>query len=138
MRIMGVDYGDARIGIALSDPLGLTAQGYDVLDARRTKDVPARIAEMVRDLGVARIVVGYPLNMNGTAGARALQTAEFAETLRAAAGVPVDLMDERLSTVSAERMLIAGDVSRRRRRLVVDKVAAALILQTYLDGGRRG
>jgi putative Holliday junction resolvase len=135
MRLLGIDYGDARVGIAISDELGLTAQALEVIDAKRTADVAERIAEIARESGVTRIILGYPLNMNGTAGFRAEKTAAFAARLEAVSGLPVTLVDERLSTAGAERVLISGDVSRKKRRGVVDKVAAALILQTYLDRG---
>lgn len=137
MRLLGVDYGDARVGVALSDELGLTAQALEVIDVRRTADVAARIAEIARGNGVTRIILGYPLNMNGTAGFRAEKTVAFAARLEAATELPVILVDERLSTASAQRALISGDVSRKKRKRVVDKVAAALILQTYLDRGGR-
>ncbi len=137
MRVMGVDYGDVRIGVALSDPLGFTAQAFTVLDARKTPDVSAALADIAIKQEVSRIVVGYPRNMNGTVGERAQKSELFAQQLERATGLPVSLVDERLSTVSAQRMLITGHVRREKRRAVVDKVAAALILQTYLDSGGR-
>lgn len=137
MRVMGVDYGDVRIGVALSDLLGITAQAFTVLDVRKTRDVLPALATIAREHEVSRVVVGYPRNMNGTVGERARKSEEFAEKLGLATGLPVTLFDERLSTVSAERALITGQVRREKRRDVVDKVAAALILQTYLDSGGR-
>lgn len=132
-----MDYGDARIGLALSDPLGLTAQALSVIQARAGDPVEQVAAAVLRH-GVEEIVVGYPLNMNGSAGPRARLTAGFADALRRRTGVPVVLADERLTSAGAERLLLMGDVSRKKRRQVIDKVAAALILQAYLDSRRRG
>ncbi|KUO97361.1 crossover junction endodeoxyribonuclease RuvA [Ferroacidibacillus organovorans] len=137
MRIMGIDYGDARIGIALSDALKWTAQSLEVIDCRRIKDPVARIAELVLLHDVERMVLGFPRNMNGTIGARAEKTQAFKDRLEKVIDVPIEWMDERLSTVSAQRLLIEGNVRRENRRGVVDKVAATLILQTYLDRARR-
>ena len=137
MRVMGIDYGDVRIGVALSDPLGITAQAYAVLDVRKTRDIMRELATIAATHDVGRVVVGYPRNMNGTVGERARRAEEFAETVKAATSLPVTLFDERLTTVSAQRALIAGRVRREKRRDVVDKIAAALILQTYLDSGGR-
>ncbi len=133
MRIMGIDYGDARIGIALSDPLGFTAQAYEVIHKSKVKDVFSRIAEIAQEEEVHLIVIGFPRNMNGTIGERAQKTEAFALRLREATGLPFEMFDERLSTVSAQRALIEGDVRREKRKNVVDKVAAALILQAYLE-----
>ncbi|WP_423742937.1 Holliday junction resolvase RuvX [Ferroacidibacillus organovorans] len=134
---MGIDYGDARIGIALSDALKWTAQSLEVIDCRRIKDPVARIAELVLLHDVERMVLGFPRNMNGTIGARAEKTQAFKDRLEKVIDVPIEWMDERLSTVSAQRLLIEGNVRRENRRGVVDKVAATLILQTYLDRARR-
>lgn len=137
MRTMGVDYGDARVGIALSDPLGLTAQAHDVLETRRDGDVVDRIAALAVEWDVGEIVVGWPLNMNGSVGPRAQATESFAARLRERVSIPVALFDERLSTVGAERFLLEGDVPRKKRKRVVDKVAAALILQSFLQARRK-
>jgi putative Holliday junction resolvase len=139
MRVLSVDYGTARVGLALSDPTGTLAQGFSVL--RRTSDeqVIREIVQVIREHAVDQVVVGYPRNMDGTIGPRAQQCAAFAEQLQRSAGVPVTLFDERLTTAFAERTLIEGGLSRRRRRQVVDALAAQLLLQTYLDakGERR-
>lgn len=137
-RILALDLGDRRIGYALSDPLGLTAQPAGELESKS----PARNVEAVRGLvgsgEIGRIVVGHPLLLSGESGERAEQAASFAELLRGALpGIPVELWDERLTTRQAERILIAGNVRRSRRREVVDRMAAALLLQSYLDA-RRG
>lgn len=133
MRILGLDYGDRKIGVAISDAFGWTAQGVEVIDRKRTKDVDARIAELIRELEVTEIVIGLPKNMNGSVGPRGQLSMEFAESLKESVQLPVHLWDERLTTVSAERTLIEADVSRKKRKLVVDKMAASLILQNYLD-----
>ncbi|WIV18416.1 Holliday junction resolvase RuvX [Paenibacillus polygoni] len=133
MKILGLDYGDRRIGVALSDAFGWTAQGLEVIERRRDGDEIARITELVKMNEVSEIVVGLPKNMNGTVGPRGEICIEFAETLRETLDLPVHLWDERLSTVSAERTLVDADVSRKKRKKVVDKMAASLILQNYLD-----
>ncbi len=133
MRILGLDYGDRKIGVAISDAFGWTAQGVEVIDRKRTKDVGARIVELIQELEVTEIVIGLPKNMNGSVGPRGQLSMEFAESLKESVQLPVHLWDERLTTVSAERTLIEADVSRKKRKLVVDKMAASLILQNYLD-----
>ncbi len=137
MRVMGVDYGEARIGIALSDPLLITAQTFEVIDRRKVSRPLERIAQIAVEQDVELIVVGLPINMNGTMGERVSRTKEFARELEELTGIQVKWMDERLSTVRAEQILIEGEVRRQRRKGVVDKVAAALILQTYLDAKGR-
>lgn len=136
MKIMGLDYGDRRIGVALSDVFGWTAQGLEVIDRRREGIELERITALVKEHEVSEIVVGLPKNMNGTIGPRGEICMEFAEMLRESLCLPVHLWDERLSTVSAERTLVEADVSRKKRKQVVDKMAASLILQNYLDSKR--
>lgn len=136
MKIMGLDYGDRRIGVALSDVFGWTAQGLEVIDRRREGIEFERIAALVKEHEVSEIVVGLPKNMNGTIGPRGEICMEFAGILRESLCLPVHLWDERLSTVSAERTLVEADVSRKKRKQVVDKMAASLILQNYLDSKR--
>lgn len=133
MRIMGLDYGDRRIGVAVSDELGWTAQGVDTLEKRRDEGELSKIAELVQQYQVEEIVVGLPKNMNGTIGPRGEICIEFAEKLRVHLDLPVHLWDERLTTVSAHRTLLEADVSRGKRKQVVDKIAATLILQNYMD-----
>ncbi|MBU5350299.1 Holliday junction resolvase RuvX [Paenibacillus sp. FSL W7-1279] len=135
-KIMGLDYGDRRIGVAISDAFGWTAQGVEVIERRRDEGELDRIAALVKDNEVGEIVVGLPKNMNGTIGPRGEICMEFASTLRESLSLPVHLWDERLSTVSAERTLLEADVSRKKRKQVVDKMAASLILQNYLDSKR--
>lgn len=134
MRILALDVGEKTIGVAASDALLITAQGVEVI--RRTslaKDM-ARLNELIRQLEVSTIVIGFPKNMNGTVGPRGEYMQQFADIL---AGqfpeVTVTLWDERLSTVAAQKSLISADVSRAKRRKVIDKLAAVFILQGYLD-----
>lgn len=133
MRIMGLDYGDRKIGVAVSDMFGWTAQGLEVVERRRDGAEMQRIADLVREQEVEEIVVGLPKNMNGSIGPRGKICIAFADQLRDMLNLPVHLWDERLTTVSAERTLLEADVSRKKRRQVVDKMAASLILQNYLD-----
>ncbi|WP_411343457.1 Holliday junction resolvase RuvX [Paenibacillus sp. WLX1005] len=133
MKILGLDYGDRRIGIAVSDAFGWTAQGLEVIDRQRNPEVLERIAELVKEHEISELVVGLPKNMNGSVGPRGQLCIEFAEHLRESVQLPVHLWDERLTTMSAERTLIEADVSRKKRKQVVDKMAASLILQNYLD-----
>ncbi|WHX48012.1 Holliday junction resolvase RuvX [Paenibacillus woosongensis] len=133
MKIMGLDYGDRRIGVAVSDMFGWTAQGVEVIERRREGDEYGRIAELASQHEVEEIVVGLPKNMNGSVGPRGEICKAFAEELRSRIELPVHLWDERLTTVSAQRTLIEADVSRKKRKGIVDKMAAVLILQNYLD-----
>ena len=133
MRIMALDVGSRTIGVACSDALYITAQGIETI--RRTsheKDFQ-RITELIREYEVDTIVVGMPKNMNGTKGERAEKTEAFVEKMQEVISTPVVFWDERLSTVMAEKSLIAADVSRKKRKEVIDKMAAVVILQGYLD-----
>lgn len=133
MKLLGLDYGDRRIGVAVSDVFGWTAQGIEVVQRRDDASHMQRIAELAKLHEVEEVVVGLPKNMNGTIGPRGELCIEFAESLRELLDLPVHLWDERLTTVSAERTLLEADVSRKKRKQVVDKIAAGLILQNYLD-----
>ncbi|MBP3961348.1 MULTISPECIES: Holliday junction resolvase RuvX [Paenibacillus] len=133
MRLMGLDYGDRRIGVAVSDAFRWTAQGLGVVEKRRDNSEDEVIAKLMVEHEVSEIVVGLPKNMNGTIGPRGEICIAFAQHLQQKLNVPVHLWDERLTTVAAERTLLEADVSRKKRKLVVDKMAAALILQNYLD-----
>lgn len=137
MKILGLDYGDRRIGVAVSDAFGWTAQGVEVIDRQRSA-VDERIAELIQEYEISEIVVGLPKNMNGSIGPRGQLCIDFAEHLRESVQLPVHLWDERLTTMSAERTLIEADVSRKKRKQVVDKMAASLILQNYLDSKSKG
>jgi putative Holliday junction resolvase len=132
-RILALDVGAKRIGLAVSDPLGITAQGLEVLNRRSRQDDLEALLKIARDYQVQQIVVGLPRHMDGRLGAAAPEIMELAAALGKALGVEVIPWDERLTTAAAERVLIQADMSRRRRRRVVDQLAAVLILQTYLD-----
>ena len=138
MRIMGLDLGEKRIGIAFSDPMGWTAQGHSILQRKGLKKDLSYLQELCQEFQVEKIVLGLPLNMNGTMGPKALETQEFARALQEALKIPVDFWDERLSSKSAERVLLEADLSRKRRKELIDKIAAVHILQAYLDGGCSG
>jgi putative Holliday junction resolvase len=130
---MGLDLGSKTIGVAISDELGITGQSLKTLRRASLRSDLAALRELVRDHAVSRLVVGLPLNMDGSEGPMAAGCREFGKALAADLELPVEYWDERLSTVAAERVLLQGDVSRRKRRLVVDSLAAAIILQGWLD-----
>ena len=137
MRKLALDVGDVRIGIATSDIMGIIASGYETYVRKGGNADYEYIAAFVKAHDVDEVVVGLPVNMDGTEGARAELTRAFAEELKAYLGdVPVRFQDERLTTVQAERMLIQGGVRREKRKKVIDKVAATLILQAFLDSRR--
>lgn len=131
---MGLDVGNKTIGVALSDPLGWTAQGLEVIrrDSSGEQELD-RLEQLVRDYGVESVVVGLPRNMNGTLGEQGQKVLAFAEKVGRVLDLPVETWDERLSTVTAEKILLAADVSRSKRKKVIDKMAAVVILQSYLD-----
>lgn len=131
MRIMGLDLGEKTIGVAMSDALKLTAQPVKVI--KRSRNEMEEIAALIQEYEAEEIVLGYPRNMNGTYGERARLTEEFSLTLKDRFSLPVRLWDERLSTVGAERTLLEADLSRAKRKKVIDKMAAVFILQGYLD-----
>ncbi|RJE48351.1 MULTISPECIES: Holliday junction resolvase RuvX [unclassified Dehalobacter] len=133
MRIMGLDLGEKTIGVAMSDPLGITAQGVEVIRRTGKEKDREELARLIREYEVDEIVLGYPKNMNGTLGERAKLTEVFAEELREEYLLPVKLWDERLSTIGAQRALLEADLSRAKRKKVIDKMAAVFILQGYLN-----
>jgi putative Holliday junction resolvase len=135
-RVLAVDLGDKRIGLAVSDALGLTAQGIETLERRGDKKDIEALRSACAEREVVRIIVGLPRNMDGSEGPRAQKSRSFARKLHEAVGLPVYLWDERLSTAEAERVLIAADVSRQKRKLAIDRMAAQVILQGYLEAGR--
>ncbi|MDO7788703.1 Holliday junction resolvase RuvX [Desulforamulus aquiferis] len=138
MRIMGLDVGDKTIGVAISDPLGWTAQSIEVIRRKDNIDQDlSRLGELVKEYSVERFLVGMPKNMNGTIGPQGEKVMEFIEQLKRKIDLPVKIWDERLSTVAAERTLLEADVSRSKRKKVIDKMAAAVILQGYLDSGAK-
>ena len=136
MRVMGLDYGSKTVGVALSDPLLLTAQGLEIIRREREdklRQTLARIDAIRMEYGVDRIVLGYPKNMNNTEGVRCEKTRAFKEMLEKRTGLPVVLWDERLTTVEADRVMMEGRIRRENRKEYVDKLAAVFILQSYLD-----
>lgn len=137
MRVLALDLGDRRIGVAVSDELGVTAQGVTTIHRRSMEKDLATIVELVATWRGESIVVGLPLTLEGTEGPRAASVRGFMRRLSRVVTVPIHAWDERFSTVTAERVLIEADLSRARRKEVVDKTAAVVILQSYLDAGRQ-
>lgn len=131
-----MDYGSRTVGVAVSDPLGLTAQSVETVwreQENKLRRTLARIAELAEEYQAEKIVLGYPKNMNNTIGERALKTLEFKEKLEKRTGLPVVMWDERLTTVEAERTLMESGVRRENRKQHLDQLAAVFILQGYLD-----
>lgn len=136
MRIMGLDYGSKTMGVAISDPLGLTAQGIEIIerkDETKLRKTLARIEALIEEYQVESIVLGFPKNMNNTVGERGEKSIELKETIERRTNLPVILWDERLTTVEANRTLMEGGIRREERGKYVDKLAAVFILQGYLD-----
>ena len=136
MRIMGLDYGSKTVGVAVSDPLLITAQGVEIIrrdSENKIRKTLARIEALIEEKEVTKIVLGYPLNMNDTVGERARKTEEFKESLERRTGLEVVLWDEGLTTVEAENAMIESGIRREDRKKYVDEIAAMLILQSYLD-----
>jgi len=132
---MGLDVGSKTVGVALSDELGWTAQGLKTLkiDEEKQEFGFAEIGEIITEYGVSLVVVGFPKNMNGTIGPRGEASKQYAKEIEDRFSLPTVLWDERLTTMAAERILIKADVSRKKRKKVIDKMAAVIILQSYLD-----
>ncbi len=136
MRVLGLDYGTKTVGVAVSDELGITAQGLETIQRtqeNKLRKTLARIEQLISEYDVGKIVLGCPKNMNNTEGPRVQATVEFMEMLKRRTGLEVILQDERLTTVSAERVLMESGVRRENRKAVIDKIAAVFILQTWLD-----
>lgn len=136
MRILGLDYGSKTVGVAVSDPLGFTAHGVEIIRRKsenKMRQTLARIEELIAQYQVEEIVLGLPKNMNNTLGDRAEKSLELKETLERRTGLPVVMWDERLTTVSANRVLMETGVRRENRKEHVDEIAAVFILQGYLD-----
>jgi len=135
MRIMGLDVGSKTVGVAVSDALGWTAQGIETvkIDEANGEFGIERIAELVKEYAITEFVVGFPKNMNNTVGPRGEASENYKKLLEETFSLPAKLWDERLTTMAAERMLIDADVSRKKRKQVIDKMAAVMILQGYLD-----
>jgi len=135
-KAMGLDVGDKTVGVAIADPLGITAQGITTVRRTNAKADLERLMELIRDHGVQQLVVGLPLNMDATEGPRTEVSRKLGDALASRSGLPVAYWDERLSTVAAERVLLEANVSREKRRRVVDMLAAQVILQGWLDAHR--
>jgi putative Holliday junction resolvase len=132
-RIVGIDHGERRIGVAVSDPTGVLASARGVVEVRGPAQSCREVAGICREVGAVRVVVGLPVRMDGSEGESARRAREFGGRLAASTGLPVEYWDERFSTVSAQQALIEGGVRRERRREIVDQVAAQILLQHYLD-----
>ena len=133
---MGLDYGSKTVGVAISDPLCITAQGIETIERKeenKLRRTLARIEELVKEYEVEKIILGFPKNMNNTVGERGEKSLEFKEMLERRTGLSVVMWDERLTTVEAERTLIESNVRRENRKKYIDKIAAVFILQGYLD-----
>lgn len=136
MRIMGLDFGTKTVGVAISDPLLITAQGREIIrrdKPSKLRQTLARIEELVQSEEVSEIVLGYPKNMNNTEGDRVEATKEFKDMLERRTGLPVTLWDERLTTVAADKYMMDAGIRRENRKDYVDEIAAVFILQGYLD-----
>jgi putative Holliday junction resolvase len=137
VRILGLDIGEKRIGIALSDPLGWTAQSLKTLERKSIKNDVEEIIKIINEFQVEKVVVGLPKNMNGTLGESGQKVMNFCEKLLEKINIELVYEDERLTTMAAEKVLIDADLSRKKRKGVIDALAATFILQTYLDRNRK-
>ena len=140
MRIMGLDFGSKTVGVAISDPLLITAQGIEIIrrkDENKLRQTLARIEELIQEYEVEEIILGLPKNMNDTAGPRVMLTMDFKEKIERRTGLPVHTWDERLTTVAADRAMMEAGIRRENRKEYVDKIAAVFILQGYLDYRKR-
>ncbi len=138
MRTLAVDPGAKRVGIAVSDPTGTIAQALATIEAAPAESLAKRLADIASEQGAGRVVVGMPRRMDGSYGPEAKAARNLADGIRKASGLPVELVDERLTTVAAERSLIEGGMRRAKRRQSVDRVAATILLQSHLDRKRAG
>ncbi|MGB9792017.1 MAG: Holliday junction resolvase RuvX [Thermacetogeniaceae bacterium] len=138
MRILGLDIGKKRIGVAVSDELGITAQGLMTIERGKNEDVIVTLLSLVEKYNIREIVIGLPRHMDGRLGEEGEDIVSLGKEIQERIGVPVVFWDERLSTVAAERALLEADVSRRRRKKVIDKIAAAWILSGYLERRNKG
>ena len=137
MRVMALDMGEKTIGVAVSDSTMLIAQGVEIIKRKSLEKDLARLKELLQEYEVEEVVVGLPLNMNGSEGPEAQKARNFGEKIKARLKVPVIFWDERLTTMAAERTLLDADLSRAKRKKVIDKMAAVFILQNYLDRKRQ-
>ena len=135
MRILGIDYGDARVGIAITDPLGITAQGLETINRNGSdKIVLKRLEELIEQYNVTTIVIGMPINMNGTKTERAEVTEKFIHKMKCKFGkIPIETIDERLTTVEAHKTMNYLNVNKHKKRSIVDTISAIYILETYIN-----
>jgi putative Holliday junction resolvase len=135
MKVIGLDVGSKTIGVAVSDALGWTAQGLTTIrwNEQEIASADSALKEIIAEHDIGKAVIGLPKNMNGTIGDRGKASETYAQHVKAVHGIPVEMWDERLSTIAAERVLLEADMSRNKRKKVIDKVAAVMILQGYLD-----
>lgn len=132
-RILAIDIGEKRIGIAVSDALSIIAQGLETIQRKNAEDTLNKIKDLIKKYKVSKIIVGMPLNMDGTKGPSAETIEGYVAILKKETGVDIGMVDERLTTAQGERILLDADLSRKKRKNSIDKIAAQLILQTYLD-----
>ncbi len=133
MRTLGIDYGEKRIGLAISDPLGLSAQGLPTIERINGEDFLKKLADIIKEKGVSKIIVGLPKNMNNTIGEKAEEVLEFVEVLKSSFNLPVLTIDERLTTVRAHKAMSETKMSIKKKQKRVDMISAQFILQSYLD-----
>jgi len=133
LRLLGIDLGEKRIGVSISDELGITAQGLPNIISKTEKEDMVNIKNLIDQYKIEKIVFGLPKNMNGSIGPQAKKAIEFAEKIKEFCNISIEMEDERLTTSSAERVLIKGNRSRKKRKKVIDKMSAIIILQTFLD-----
>ncbi|HPK86413.1 MAG TPA: Holliday junction resolvase RuvX [Atribacterota bacterium] len=133
MKILGIDLGEKRIGLALSDSLGITAQGLETIQIKEEQEIYPGIMKIIEEKNVDKLVFGLPKNMNGTFGPQAQKVEKIAKQLEKLSNLPIDFEDERLTTARAEQVLLEADTSRAKRKKVIDRLSAVIILQSYLD-----
>ena len=133
MKFLGIDLGEKRIGLSISDELGITAQGLPTISSTNEEENFKKIKIILNQYNIERIILGLPKNMNGTLGKQAEKVLSFAQKIKENYQIPIEFEDERLSTLKAEKMLIQADQSRKKRKKNIDKISAIIILQTYLD-----
>lgn len=133
MRVLGLDIGDRTVGVAISDPLGYTAQGITTIRRKNIETDINKLLDICNEYNVDTIVAGLPKNMNGTIGPQSEKVLGFCDLIKEKISAPIIMWDERLTTVAAERIMLEGDLSRAKRKKIVDKIAATYILQGYLD-----
>ena len=133
LKRLGIDMGERRIGLAVSDPLGITAQGIKTIQVKEADEIPHKLTEIIRETNAQKLVFGLPRNMNGSLGPQTRKVQEIGRKLQALSKLPVEYEDERLSTASAEKVLLLADQSRAKRKKAIDRLSAVIILQSYLD-----